>query len=91
MAAVGLASGTTAKTTTFGDLRVHIANLAAVSDTNTYDTGLSSIIDGGYFVVPQGDAAVAADSISVASKSGGVLTFQVAGTARTANLIVFGY
>lgn len=90
MAAVGLASGTVATTTVFGDQAIHVAQLAAVSDTNTYDTGLSKIIDGGVQITFASDAAVAADSIAVASISGGVITFQVAGTARISNLLAIG-
>lgn len=91
MAAVGLRSGTSKRVENWGQVFVVIAPLDAVSDTNTFDTGLDSIIDGGVFVCHESADAVAADSIAVASISGGEVTFQVAGTARTANLMAFGY
>lgn len=76
------------KESVFGDTRVVVADLPAVSDADTFDTGLK--VDVAFaLVVPKGPDAVAADSISVASISGDTLTFQVAGTARPATVLVF--
>jgi hypothetical protein len=63
-----------------GNRRVVSALLTAPADTNTWDTGLVSIDN--VQITAASASTVAADSIAVDSISGGVVTFQVAGTAR---------
>ena len=69
--------------------RVVIADLPAVSDGDTFKAHLSEGVRHAT-VVPIGADAVAADSIAVASISGDTVTFQVAGTARTATVTCYG-
>lgn len=72
-----------------GDRKVATALLDDVADTNTWDSGLSVIEN--VQCTARDASAVAADTISVASVSGGVVTFQVAGTARDAYVEARGY
>jgi hypothetical protein len=61
--------------------RRHVhARLPAVSDADTWNTGLTRVEH--VTLTADSDATVAADSIAVASVAAGVVTFQVAGTAR---------
>lgn len=72
-----------------GDRKVSRATLDDVADTNTWDTGL--LVVEGVQCTARDASAVAADTISVASVSGGVVTFQVAGTARDAYVQAVGF
>lgn len=84
MAAATVAS---TRTTVFGDRRVVLARLTDPADTNTWITGLQSIEN---VQLTFAEAAVAADSIAVASISGGTITFSQAGTARNVDALVVG-
>jgi hypothetical protein len=65
-------------------------DLPAVSDGDTVKVREWDVIDHA-IVHARGTAAVAADSVCVASISGNTVTFQVDGTARTATLVAVGY
>lgn len=79
------------RTSVVGDRKRVQARLDDVADTNTWDSGLIAIDDGSISVSFQDASAVAADSIAIASVSGGIVTFQAAGTARDVNIQVTGY
>lgn len=66
-----------------------VAELPAVSDGDTFVSELPNV----EYAIPSfiDDAAVAADSIAIASISGATVTFQVAGTARKATVLVVGF
>jgi hypothetical protein len=62
------------------------ALLRAPADRDTWDTGLTEI---GYVQATFSGASAAADSVSV-SVSGGVITFNVIGTARDLYVLASG-
>lgn len=78
------------RTAVVGDRKVASASLAAVANTNTWDTGLSVIDPGGVTVAFNDASAVAADSVGF-TVSAGVITFAVAGTARALHVQARGY
>lgn len=79
------------RTSVVGDRKCVVARLDDVADTNTWDSGLIAIDDGDISLAFHDSSAVAADSIAVASVSGGVVTFQAAGTARDVDIRVRGF
>lgn len=72
-----------------GARRKSTATLDDVADTNTWDTGLITVEN--VQCTARDSSAVAADTCSVASVSGGIVTFQVAGTARDAYVQATGF
>lgn len=84
MAAVTIASGP--ERTVIGNKRRVSATLTAPADGDTWDTGLVGIDPGGVSITKIGTTQAAADDASVGSISGGVITFEITGTAR--NLLV---
>lgn len=70
-----------------GRKRSIVARLTTPANNDTWDTGLYNI-DHVTISYPNGDLA-AADAISH-TKSGGVITFKVVGTARDLNVHVIG-
>lgn len=85
MAAATIAAGPT--TASLGTKRVVMATLTAPADTNTWDTGLESI--DGVLLSFNSASTVAADSYGW-TKSGGTITFELAGTARDIFVIAIG-
>lgn len=76
-----MAAATVASTdrTVVGNKRLVWAILTAPADTNTWDTGLSTI--DAVTIAFNSASTVAADSYGY-TKSGGTITFELAGTAR---------
>lgn len=70
-----------------GNKRRVSAKLTAPADTNTWDSGLSSIDEAGVQTL---GAAVAADVVTVDTISGGVITLQVVGTSRDCFIYAVG-
>lgn len=74
-----------------GKYRRVMAKLPAASDGDTFVTGLRTILEQSIKITLNDSAAVAADSVAVASVSGGTITLQVAGTARKLNVECLGH
>lgn len=86
MAAATVASGPTRNV--IGNKRRVSVKLTAPADNDTYDTGLYAIDDA---IVSYISATIAAaDAVGINSISGGVVTFEVVGTARDVFLVANG-
>jgi hypothetical protein len=70
-----------------GNRRVRLVQVPAASNGDTYTTDLTTI--DAVTCVPNDASTVAADSCS-ATSSGSVITFNVAGTARAQQLVIWG-
>jgi len=64
-----------------------LALMPALSNNDTWATGLSAIDS---LEVTQVGGTLLTDAVDIASISGGIITFGVAGTARTAYVNVYG-
>ena len=80
-------TATSKEITVFGNKRVMLALLGAITDGDTLASGLA-VVD---FVVAQiTDAAAAADALTVTAVTSGTLTFGVVGTISGAYVLAIG-
>lgn len=80
-------TATRTEKTVFGNKVVVVALLGAITDTDTWISGLS-VVD--VAIAQITDAAAAADALTITADTSGKLTFGVAGTISGAYVLVIG-
>tara|TARA_R110000868_G_scaffold20015_2_gene85313 strand:- start:247 stop:495 length:249 start_codon:yes stop_codon:yes gene_type:complete len=73
------------KDSVFGDLRIIIGTVDIAADTDTFATGMNSVL--GFWATPADSSA----SQIGGTISGSTITFQTAGAELNALLLVIGY